>query len=229
MSRQHPLQRLASPSPTVSLALHLAGVASFSYNFYFLTTWDVPIADAYGWHFQFLTILGLSAALLAFSLAALADLTLSPALFRAKNVVAVLAAPVEVVVAILYWGLYLIDPTLLVEGDFQLPLLVDMGFHLAPAVLLAADFVLLSPPWTVPAYGVVALSGSLASAYWIWVEHCFSHNGWYPYPIFALLSTPQRLLLFTFAAFLSTGSSIGLSWVYGKVNGYEGVPVKKIQ
>ena len=57
----------------------------------------------------------------------------------------------------------------------------------------------------------------------------------YPYPIFGLLNTPQRVVLFTFSAFLSTMSSILLKWVYGKVNGYEAArkeaqkPLKKVQ
>lgn len=57
----------------------------------------------------------------------------------------------------------------------------------------------------------------------------------YPYPIFELLSTPQRILLFTFSAGLMTASTSGLKWVYGRVNGYEIAekeahkPLKKIQ
>lgn len=176
---KHPIQRLASPSRTASLALHAVGIASFSYNFHFLTVWDTPLNDSYGWHFQFLTILGLSGSLLAFVLGALADLTLVPVLFRAKNVIAIMATPIEVVVAILYWGLRLVDPKLLMDGvELELPLLTDIGFHLAPAVLLATDFIFFSPPWTIPAYGVTVLSGGLASLYWVWVEQCYSHNGW---------------------------------------------------
>lgn len=175
---QHPVQRLASPSRSLSLLLHVLGIASFSCNFHFLTVWDTPFNSAYGWHFQFLTILGLSGALLSFVLGALADVTLSSTLFKAKNIISVMATPVEVVVAVLYWGLYLIDPRLLFEGDLQLPLHFDLGFHLAPAVFLAIDFVLFSPPWAIPTYGVVALSGGLSFMYWHWVELCFSKNGW---------------------------------------------------
>lgn len=57
----------------------------------------------------------------------------------------------------------------------------------------------------------------------------------YPYPIFAVLNTTQRAMLFTFAAGLSTMSSIALKWVYGTVNGYDwmrreaGKPLKKVQ
>jgi hypothetical protein len=52
--------------------------------------------------------------------------------------------------------------------------------------------------------------------------------------MFALLDTPQRILLFTFSGALATVSSMGLKWLYGRVNGYEdmrreaGKPLKKV-
>jgi hypothetical protein len=175
---KHRLQRLTSPAPTGSLLLHLAGAASFAYSFHYLTIWETPMSQAYGWHFQFLTIIGLTTALAAFALGALADLTMSPLLFAAKNAVAVVATPLEVVISILYWGIRCIDPKLLFPPEFALPMLPDVGFHLAPAVFLTLDLVLFSPPWTIPAYGAMALSTGLGMAYWYWVELCFSHNGW---------------------------------------------------
>lgn len=174
----HRLQRLESPSRSFSLLLHLLGTASFSYNFHFLTQWDSPLSDSYGWHFQFLTIIGLLAALVAFQIGILADLTLSTTLFRAKNAIAVVATPLEVVISILYWGIMMIDPNLLFPPELRLALPVDMGFHLAPAVFLSLDLILLSPPWTIPAYGTMTLSTVLAFSYWYWVELCFSKNGW---------------------------------------------------
>jgi hypothetical protein len=57
----------------------------------------------------------------------------------------------------------------------------------------------------------------------------------YPYPLFGILSTEQRALLFTGAAVLITISSAGLKWVYGWVNGYETArkealkPLKKVE
>lgn len=179
MAQQHPVQRLSSPSRSFSLLLHILATSSFLYNFHFLTVWDTPISDAYGWHFQFLTILGLAGALICSVLGILADLTLSPTLFYIKNLISVVATPLEVVISILYWGIQLIDPNLLFEGDLlPPPMLADVGFHLSPAVFLTLDLVLLSPPWTIPAYGVMLLSTGLAFSYWYWVELCFSKNGW---------------------------------------------------
>lgn len=56
----------------------------------------------------------------------------------------------------------------------------------------------------------------------------------YPYPLFGLLNTYQRIFLFTFSALLTTGSSVGLKWVYARVNGYDKArheahkPLKKV-
>ncbi|RGP62379.1 integral membrane [Fusarium longipes] len=235
MASRHPLQKLTSPSRGLSLVLHLLGIASFNYNFQFLREWDTPIAKAYGWHFQFLTILGLSASLLAFVAGAVADLTLSRTLFQIKNYIAVLAAPVEVTISILYWGIKFIDPGLLMPTEFYIHIVPDIGFHLAPAVFLTLDLLLFSPPWTIPVYGIMALSTAFTFAYWTWVELCYSHNGWYPYPLFELLSTSQRIAFFTLAAALVTVSSSGLKWLYGRINGDETIqkeahkPLKKVQ
>lgn len=176
---QHRLQRLTSPSRTLSLILHILGVLSFCYNFHFLTVWDTPFAVAYGWHFQFLTILGLSVSLIAFAIGILSDLTLSSTLFDIKNAICIVATPVEVLISLLYWGLRAIDPSLLMPDEASIALLPDMGFHLAPAIFLTIDLVLFSPPWTIPTYAVFSISTVIAFSYWYWVELCFSHNGWY--------------------------------------------------
>jgi len=41
----------------------------------------------------------------------------------------------------------------------------------------------------------------------------------YPYPLLALLSTWEKLFLFIISGALMTGSTMGLKWVYGLVNG----------
>lgn len=43
----------------------------------------------------------------------------------------------------------------------------------------------------------------------------------YPYPLFEILATWQRVLLFTASAVLMTGSTAVLKWVYGTINGIE--------
>lgn len=178
MAQRHPLQRLASPSRTASAAIHLIGILSFSASFRYLTLYPTPLSEAYGGQFQFLTILGLAASLLTFSIGLLPYLTLSPQLYRIKNTLSACSAPLEVLVSILYWGLCAIDRNLVVPPDVALPFLPDFGFHAMPAIMLTVDLLLLSPPWTIKAYPAMALSLALAFLYWGWVEWCFSHNGW---------------------------------------------------
>ncbi|KAK6864468.1 hypothetical protein PG990_006098 [Apiospora arundinis] len=218
---RHQLQRLEAPSRQFSLLLHAAGIASFTASFRFLNSWDTPMSNAYGGHYQFLTIIGLSLAQITFVVGLLADITLSPSLFTIKNALSVFSAPLEILITVLYWGLCAIDKSLVFPPDFQLDFLPDFGFHAAPGLMLALDLLLLSPPWTVNAYSAVALSTTLGFGYWFWVEYCFSQNGWYPYPIFDILSTWQRGLLFTFSSVLMAGSTMALKWLYGKLNGVE--------
>jgi hypothetical protein len=100
----NPLTRVRSPSRTVSLIVHILGLASFSGSFWYLANFPTIINDSYGWHFQFLTIIGLSIATLTFIFGLLADLTLSPRLFAVKNTFSLLSAPLEALISILYWG-----------------------------------------------------------------------------------------------------------------------------
>ncbi|ORY62264.1 FAR-17a/AIG1-like protein [Pseudomassariella vexata] len=218
---RHRLQRLEAPSRTLSMLLHIAGILSFTASFKFLDQWETPISSAYGGHYQFLTIIGLALAQITFVVGLLADITLSPMLFKAKNTLSTFSAPLEILITILYWGLCAIDKSLVFPPDLQLDFLPDFGFHAAPGIMLALDLLLLSPPWTIEAYSATVLSMSLAIVYWFWVEWCGQQNGWYPYPIFELLSTWQRALLFISSASLMTGSTMLLKWLYGKLNGIE--------
>jgi FAR-17a/AIG1-like protein len=102
----HPLQRLQSPSRTFSLSLHLVGLYSFARSFEYLQVHPNRINQSYGWHFQFLTIIGISVpvpaliypglliATISFAAGAVADLTESKILFKVKNYLLVVAAPV---------------------------------------------------------------------------------------------------------------------------------------
>ena len=61
--------------------------------------------ESYGWHFQYLTIIGLALSTLTFTFGLLADITLSRRLFAVKNALSVASAPIECLISILYWGL----------------------------------------------------------------------------------------------------------------------------
>ena len=68
-----------------------------------------------------------------------------------------------------------------------------------------------------PALGI---SGALAATYWWWVERCYAHNGWYPYPLFEALSREGRAGLFAGSAVGMVGGMVLLKWIYGRLNGY---------
>jgi hypothetical protein len=185
-----------------------------------LTITQNPINASYGWHFQFLTIIGLSLSTLSFLSGLLADLTLSPSLFLAKNALAVTAAPMEVLISILYWGLRAIDEKLVVpEWAPKLPLFNDLGFHALPAIVLIVDLLLFSPPWTIAVVPAIGLSSVIAAGYWWWVEKCYEVNKFYPYPIFDEVGFEGRVALFVGSAVVMSGATILLSWLYGVVNG----------
>lgn len=155
---------------------------------------------------------------MTFFIGSFADVTSSYRLIRYKNAFSVIATPLEVLISILYGGLSSVDKELVIPKEFQLGLLPDISFHAVPAVVLTVDYLLLSPPWTISFRQSLGLSTALAFAYWFWVEQCYRHNGWYPYPIFEALTTPWRILLFCFSGALMAGSTEMLKLVYGALN-----------
>jgi hypothetical protein len=148
--------------------------------------------------------------------------TLTPSFFLAKNALAVCAAPMEVLISILYWGLRAIDPKLVVpDWAPPLPIINDLGFHALPAIVLVLDLLFFSPPWTIAAMPAMGLSSVIAGAYWVWLEKCYEQNKFYPYPIFDEVGFEGRVGLFVGSAVVMTFATILLGWLYGVVNGTE--------
>ncbi|KAJ6783602.1 hypothetical protein PWT90_05278 [Aphanocladium album] len=216
---KHPLQKAESPAPGFSLLWHLIGIASFVSSFRFLLAWETPMTNSYGWHLQFFTIIALTLSTITFVIAAVADVTRSTALFNVKNALSVVSTPINVVVTTLYFGISAVDPALLVPPEFKIPFAVDLGFHFVPCLVLTFDHLVLSPPWTIRTHEMMGISTAFAFAYWYWVELCYSKNGWYVYPIFALLNTSQRVILFIVAGALATLASSSLKAMHAKING----------
>ncbi|KAK6703673.1 hypothetical protein SNK04_013604 [Fusarium graminearum] len=197
---------------------HALGTSSFMFSFYLLTTWDSNYSRSFGWYFQLLTVVGLALSLVTFSLGLVADLVPANTLSKAKDAVAVLATPLEVLIAVLYWSIRMHNPSLLMPEDLVIDPLPDLGFHLVPAVLLALDLVLWSPRATITTRNMMSLSTVLAVVYWCWIEFCFYKNGWYPYPMMDQFSAIQRVVIFVASAGLLTASSSALQYVHGKVH-----------
>lgn len=57
---------MSSPSRGFSAGVHLAGIISFSLSYKYLLDNHTIVSDSYGWHFQYLTILGLAVAFFTF-------------------------------------------------------------------------------------------------------------------------------------------------------------------
>lgn len=173
----HPLQRFPSPSRGASAALHMLGITSFALSFKYLIDYPTHINESYGWHYQYLTIIGLTIATGTFTFGLLADITLSPKLFFIKNSLSLCSAPLEVLISILYWGISAIDRKLVVPPEIEISTYADVGFHAMPAILLTVDLLFFSPPWTINALSAMGVSSVLASLYWVWVNQCYKYNG----------------------------------------------------
>jgi len=217
---KHPLQRLHSPSRSLSAAVHLAGLSSFLWSFKYIYEHPNYASDGYGWHFVFLTVIGLALTTVTFAAGLLADITLSRRLFLVKNILSVSCTPLMVLVSLLYWTLYMIDESLVVPESAKIPLYADASFHVVPSVVTLVDLLLFSPPWTITAVPALALSSAIAFGYWFWIEKCYQHNDWYPYPIFELLPTSGRIGLFSLSATVMALNTMTLKWLYGRVNGF---------
>ncbi|KAL5052170.1 FAR-17a/AIG1-like protein [Aspergillus fruticulosus] len=131
----------------------------------------------------------------------------------------------EVLISILYWGLRLIDERLVIPDWAIIPMHADISFHAIPSIVFLIDLLFLSPPWTITIGPALGLSSAIAVSYWFWIERCFQHNGWYPYPIFEQLPFEGRIGLFALSAVVMALSTATLKWLYGRVNGF-GTPLK---
>ena len=86
-----------------------------------------------------------------------------------------------------------IDPKLVLpEWAPPLALPDDLSFHAVPAIALVIDLLFFSPPYNIAFAPALGLSGCIAFGYWMWIERCYRFNDFYPYPLFAMLTTSQR-------------------------------------
>ena len=96
---------------------------------------------------------------------------------------------------------------------------MDVGLHLVPSVVMIVDILFFSPPWTINSLHAIGLTSGIAIAYWFWVEECYRHNGFYPYPIFDEAGFKGRVGLFSLSAVTMTLWIWTLGGLYGIVNG----------
>ena len=79
--------------------------------------------------------------------------------------------------------------------------------------LITLDFFLIEKRYTRPmsTLGATALSLSVGSAYSLWIEHCATINGQFPYPFLNLMNVSQRVEMYT-------GSTIGALLTFWGLN-----------
>lgn len=166
------------------------------------------VARSYGGHLQFLTILSIVVSLLHQSLSVLSLLTGLRTLNALQSWVLIVSAPLEVVVALLYWPLKYFNNDLVKDKRFGLVInpALDRQCHLYPAIFefLSATF-LAQRRWRTPAFVAVFVFLTTSGAYWAWFEYTFKKNAFYPYPLLSLLTTGQKaglVLVATVVAFV---------------------------
>lgn len=205
--------RARATSPLLPrVALHSIALYSCYYAFASLSTIEaiigVPIHKQYAGHFQFLTICGLSITTATMLLGLLTDLVPITPLFMLKQVLHAIALPTESAISALYWGLLTFNPSLLMPPGLtvRVPLAIDAALHAWPGVFLLVDYLLLSPPFPTHIHPAT-LAAATALAYAAWAEFVATKNGHFAYPLLDILSTPQRMLLYTSCTAASAAST----------------------
>ncbi|WWC85336.1 uncharacterized protein L201_000199 [Kwoniella dendrophila CBS 6074] len=190
------------------------------------------IGTQYGGHFQYLTILGLFGTIITMFLSGICDyLPAVQAIKTFKRVFLLFALPVEIVISTIYWAIILAAPHLMLppnpdltsspepsssnaeEPLFRIPLLMDLSMHALPAAALIIDFFFLEKKFKAPAstYGAFALAATFGAGYSIWVEHCASINGAFPYPFLTIMNPQQRIIMYVGSTFMAWAVFRGLN------------------
>ncbi|CAK9781916.1 hypothetical protein CC85DRAFT_265427 [Cutaneotrichosporon oleaginosum] len=202
-------------------AFHTAVVAYMLHSYLSIASVIGKAIEAeYGGDLQFLTVCGMITATVAMGLSAVHDLMPFPALHGAKRLFALAAMPVEITISAIYWPLIILAPQLMLPPDLAaapdaditaasadaplvfLPLWMDLGLHAVPAVSLIIDFFFLERKYRPPmsTWVAFAVAATFSTAYVVWVEHCASINGHFPYPFLTIMSFEDRTKIYAASA-----------------------------
>ena len=167
------------------------------------------VVTSYGGHLQFVTILTLFASLLRQITCFLYSISGIRSLNALQSWLGILTTPIEVIVTMLYWPLKIYKNGLVKDNRFGLVIdpELDRMCHLYPAIFeFITSTALCTRKWPrgniIPFLVFSAVSGG----YWLWFETTFKHNGFYPYPLLAILDTQKKAILIgccTIVAFLT--------------------------
>ncbi|KAI8984680.1 FAR-17a/AIG1-like protein-domain-containing protein [Mycotypha africana] len=176
------------------------GLLTSFYGFYGIG-FGVP-APGYGGHFQYLTIMGLLVATLMFMVRIIH--LLSGTMKVVYETLTAIATPIEGLVSVLYWPLVLYDKSLLIPEDtvFDLPLKLDVCLHLFPTVVCWIDFMVFNTSYKRSPLHILAIY-AFTMFYYVWLNICFEHNGFWPYPMLGLFKSDfQRGAFFLLCGWL---------------------------
>ncbi|KAG1457712.1 hypothetical protein G6F56_006551 [Rhizopus delemar] len=163
-----------------------------------------PFALGFGGQYQYLTIIGLVTATIAFSLKILRYFVpkFSNVVY---TIVTNIATPLEGLISVLYWSMLMIDPHLLIPEELpRLPLVLDFTLHLFPAVFLWIDFLMFDIDF-VRSKAHVLVIAIFTLLYFIWSWYCHSINGYWPYPFLGDFTFWMRVSFFAVSGLLCWG------------------------
>ncbi|GAN10774.1 integral membrane protein [Mucor ambiguus] len=177
------------PSKRLNLLIVAAGLGVNFYGLYGVK-FGLPMVG-YGGHFQFLTVVGLLVTTLSFTVRIINLLT--GTLGPVYEALTAIATPVEGLISALYWPIVLYDKKMLVPDDtiFDLPLALDISLHLIPTIVCWADFMIFNTKFKRSPIHILAIY-AFTMAYFVWVNVCYEHNGYWPYPLFGMFKNDTQ-------------------------------------
>ncbi|KAG8954706.1 hypothetical protein FRC04_011139 [Tulasnella sp. 424] len=194
---------------------------------------DSEILMQRGGNWQFLTIQGLALSWVTLSLCILSDVSpRSTSLAAARRFLLMMALPLEVVVAAIYWSLIYFMPRLMVPtiqnptteptsaspplpALFFIPLPIDLALHLSPVLALLLHFFVLEAKYSVRwvhQWAPVVATG-FAMWYSAFAEWCALENKTFPYP-FLNVQLPFRLAIYATSTLIAISSFKGLNRIH---------------
>ncbi|KAI8978399.1 FAR-17a/AIG1-like protein [Pilobolus umbonatus] len=183
-----------------NLLLVIAGLCS---NLYALDAINLAIPfPFFGGHFQFLTILGVTLSATSNFLRIISLLT--GYLTGVYEALTSVATPIECLVSVFYWPIFFYNKELLIPSEMgvNISLTLDLALHLIPAIVCATDLLVFNKGFKRNPLHILAIY-TFAMGYYFWVNICYSHNGFWTYPLLALFKNDaQRGAFFILSAWI---------------------------
>lgn len=82
---------------------------------------------------------------------------------------------------------------MLVPDDtiFDLPLVLDISLHLIPTIVCWVDFMVFNTGFKRSPIHILAIY-AFTMLYFLWVNICFEHNGYWPYPLLGMFKNDAQ-------------------------------------